>query len=299
MPYVPGFFFIFSPKRKRDPVSQTTWCGIAARATTLSMCHFCKQGHLHIQIGTTELNLKESSNYTKNPIKANNWHKSLVTFYTQASKEKVIFILPFFLQTEQFVMVFPTSPQESQPKMRQRTDTRHYQVISWTFSTRRCSSYIQDPKGLPSSVQWSSPQDTIVQIFGGNNDYLPQIFPSYAWVRDRAHSAWPGILKQKYQFLSSWPLSLEQATTLCLIKCFARQTKSITGWQWHRNHPQPKSCINMSLHTWTSKEPDPAHTSSSSSLQEENSAKAWQIQLTGEERHGQEQTCLFVQLFLH
>lgn len=125
----------------------------------------------------------------KNPIKANNWHKSLVTFYTQASKEKWIFIHPSFLQAEQFYHGFPYS---STGKIAQdEIKDRHHQVISWTttFSTRTCRSYIQDPKGLP-SYTWSSPQETIVQTFeDNNNNNLLQIFPSFASVRDRAHSA--------------------------------------------------------------------------------------------------------------
>lgn len=32
--------FVFSPKSRRDPISQTVWYGIAARAKTFNMCYF-------------------------------------------------------------------------------------------------------------------------------------------------------------------------------------------------------------------------------------------------------------------
>lgn len=151
--YVP-VFFCFQPKKQERPHKSD------------SLVWFCCKGHnpqyvpllANRAIFTSKLvkfesklKLHKKSNQSKQLTQeiGHNLHPSI--------QREVYFHSPFRLNN--FIVAFPTSPQERQPKLRQRTDTRHYQVVSWTttFSTRTWSSsskynYIQDPKGLPSSV---------------------------------------------------------------------------------------------------------------------------------------------------
>lgn len=147
-----------------------------------------------------------------------------------------------------FIMVFPISLWERLPKTRwiRTPDT----TWSWTttFPTRTRSSYIQDPWRLLSvtyMVQSIADYPTKSlgfaqsRLFRDNNDNRPQIQLCLAirWhiscltpsMQNSENPPWN--IKTLKTATSTRLLSPEQATTVCLIRCFTRQMKSSTAWQ--------------------------------------------------------------------
>lgn len=149
------FFSVFSPKSKRDPISQTIWCGTAARAKTFNMCHFWPTEPSSdpnwdnlFKFGR-KFKLHKKSNQSKQLTQETGLilHLSIqreVDFYSPFLPSDWTILSRFFLFLHR----------KYSPRWDKGTDTRHYQVISWTptFSTRARSNYIQDPKGLPPSA---------------------------------------------------------------------------------------------------------------------------------------------------
>lgn len=100
--YLHSWFFVFSSKSKRDQINQTVWCGIAARAMILNMCHFWQtepSSHPdwdNLVTFERKFKLHNKSNQSKQ-LTQETGH----ILYPSIQREG-IFIFLFFLQTEQF-----------------------------------------------------------------------------------------------------------------------------------------------------------------------------------------------------
>lgn len=169
------FFSVFSPKSKRDPISQTIWCGTAARAKTFNMCHFWPTEPSSdpnwdnlFKFGR-KFKLHEKSNQSKQLTQETGLilHLSIqreVDFYSPFLPSDWTILSRFFLFLHR-----KYSPRwdkgQTPDTTRSYTEPPHFQQdhVVITFRTL---------KGCLPQHTWSSPQETIVQTFRDNNDNL-------------------------------------------------------------------------------------------------------------------------------